>query len=61
MTTHSNILAWRIPRTEEPGTLQSIELHRLGHDGGDFTHTHYPPENCYMKSFYHIISNVPGF
>ena len=25
METHSNILAWRIPRTEEPGGLQSIE------------------------------------
>ena len=32
MTTHSNILAWRIPWTEEPGALRSIELHRLGHD-----------------------------
>ena len=26
MTTHSSILAWRIPWTEEPGGLQSIEL-----------------------------------
>ena len=26
MATHSNILAWRIPWTEEPGRLQSIEL-----------------------------------
>ena len=25
MATHSSILAWRIPRTEEPGRLQSIE------------------------------------
>ena len=25
MTTHSSILAWRIPRTEEPGRLQSME------------------------------------
>ena len=32
MTTHSSILAWRIPWTEEPGRLQSIELQRLGHD-----------------------------
>ena len=24
MTTHSSILAWRIPRTEEPGKLQSM-------------------------------------
>ena len=26
MTTHSSIVAWRIPRTEEPGWLQSMEL-----------------------------------
>ena len=32
MTTHSSILAWRIPRTEEPGGLQSIGLQRVGHN-----------------------------
>ena len=32
MTTHSNILAWRIPWTEEPGGLQSIESQRVRHD-----------------------------
>ena len=31
-TTHSSILAWRIPWTEEPGGLQSLGLHRVGHD-----------------------------
>ena len=31
MTTHSSILAWRIPWTEEPG-LQSMGLQRVGHD-----------------------------
>ena len=35
MTTHSSILAWRIPWTEEPGGLQSIGLQRIGHDGSD--------------------------
>ena len=29
--THSSILAWRIPRTEEPGGLQSMGPQRLGH------------------------------
>ena len=29
MATHSSILAWRIPRTEEPGKLQSTELQSL--------------------------------
>ena len=32
MATHSSILAWRIPRTEEPGGLQSIGLQRVGPD-----------------------------
>ena len=30
--THSSILAWRIPWTQEPGSLQSIGLQRVGHD-----------------------------
>ena len=32
MATHSNILAWTIPWTEEPGGLQSIESQRVRHD-----------------------------
>ena len=32
MATHSSILAWRIPWTEEPAGLQSIGLQRVGHD-----------------------------
>ena len=31
-TTHSSILAWKIPWTEELGRLQSIGLQRVGHD-----------------------------
>ena len=31
MATHSSILAWRIPWTEEPGRLQSIGSQRVGH------------------------------
>ena len=31
MVTHSRILAWRIPWTEEPGGLQSTGSHRVGH------------------------------
>ena len=30
--THSNIPAWRIPGTEDPGRLQSMGLQRVGHD-----------------------------
>ena len=32
MATHSSILAWRIPPTEKPDGLQSIESQRVGHD-----------------------------
>ena len=32
MTTHSSILAWRIPWTEEPGGLQSMGSKTVGHD-----------------------------
>ena len=41
MATHSNILAWRIPWTEEPGRLQSMESQRVGHARARaHTHTH---------------------
>ena len=32
MAPHFSILAWKIPRTEEPGGLQSMGLLRVGHD-----------------------------
>ena len=32
MATHSSILAWKIPWTEEPGRLQSMESQRVRHD-----------------------------
>ena len=32
MATHSSLLAWEIPRTEEPSGLQSKALQRVGHD-----------------------------
>ena len=32
MATHSSILAWRIPWTEEPGGLQTMGSQRAGHD-----------------------------
>ena len=32
MATHSSILAWKIPWTEEPGGLQSMGLQRVRHD-----------------------------
>ena len=38
MATHSSILAWRIPWTEEPGGFWSIGLQRVGYNWSNFTH-----------------------
>ena len=35
MTTHSSVLAWRIPGTGEPGGLLSMGSHRVGHNWSD--------------------------
>ena len=40
VATHSSILAWRIPWTEEPGRLQYIGSQRIGHKLRDLAHTH---------------------
>ena len=40
MATHSSILAWRIPWTEEPARLQSMGSQRVGHDRSNLVHTH---------------------
>ena len=41
IATHSCILAWKIPWTEEPGGPQPMGLQRVGHDGvTKHTHTH---------------------
>ena len=34
MATNSNLPAWRIPRTEEPGGLQFMKFQRVGHNSG---------------------------
>ena len=35
MTTHSSVLAWRVPGTQEPGILPSMGSHRVGHNWSD--------------------------
>ena len=40
MATHSSILAWRIPWTEEPAGLQSMASQRVGHDWIDLAQQH---------------------
>ena len=39
MTTHSSILAWRIPWAEEPGRLQSMGLQRVGRNRSNLAQT----------------------
>ena len=54
MATHSSILAWRIPRTEEPGKLLSMGSQRVGHDWATNTHTHthtYTPRSIIITHF----------
>ena len=40
MATNSSLVAWRIPWTEEPDGLQSIESQTVKHDWSDLAHTH---------------------
>ena len=58
IATYSNILAWRIPWTEEPGGLKSMGSQRVRHNGvtNTYTRTHtHTQQNktairtCYMK------------
>ena len=41
MATHSSILAWEIPQTEEPGGLQSMGLQRIGQNWATNIYFHY--------------------
>ena len=58
--THSSILAWRIPWTEEPGGLQSMGLHRVGHDWSDLAgmHAHTGLSNVLGATEAMLISHV---
>ena len=54
MATHSSILAWKIPRTEEPGVLRSMGLQKVRHDWvTEHTYTLY----CRTLLFIHSIYN----
>ena len=50
MATHSSILAWRIPWTEEPGGLQSIGLLGVRHDYSNYMHACMPV--CLSLTYY---------
>ena len=52
MATHSSIVAWRIPWTEEPVRLQSTGSQRGGHDWSNLhAYTHYTSHNTQLTIF----------
>ena len=53
MTTHSSILAWRIPWTEEPGRLQLMGLQRVRH----LVYIFMSHNGMYLVCFFMILSN----
>ena len=62
MATHSSILSWRIPWTEEPGRLWFIGSQRVGHDRSNLAHPinmelilDYHP----LLKFIHFLGRVP--
>ena len=61
MATHSSILAWRIPWTEDPGGLQSIGLQRVGHNWSDLAHmhSHCPIASCLgLRTFCFLVPSL---
>ena len=65
MITHSSILAWRSPWTEEPGRLQYMGLHRVGHSWATktftftlYTHTHTHTYMCIHYIYLFICKDV---
>ena len=57
LATHSSILAWKIPWTEEPGRPQSIGSQRVGHNW--VTSLHFLPSGCASQETVHITSGFP--
>ena len=49
MATHSSIVVWKIPWTEEPGRLQSMDSQRVGHTWGNSAHTYKHKQWCAGK------------
>ena len=54
MATHSTILGWKIPWTEEPSRLQCMGLQRVGHDS-DFTYSLVGFTNSFLYYYFFFI------
>ena len=61
MTTHSSVLAWRIPGTGEPGGLPSMGSHRVGHDRSDLAAFFKLSLPCPVRTTYHSVKHSPYF
>ena len=59
MATHSNVLAWRIAGTGEPGGLPSLGSHRVGHDWSDLAAAAVPPFASALPSLLHCLKSHP--
>ena len=57
MATHFSVLAWKIPRTEEPGKLQSMGLQRVRHNWSEWAHQH-AYINDYIIYYYQCNINI---
>ena len=58
MATHSRVLAWRIPWTEEPDGLQSMRSQRVRHDWSDLARTHTCAYTVQIGNWAHRCSEV---
>ena len=61
MATHSSILAWRIPWTEEPAELQSIRYQRVGHNWSDLAQMHAYEYGIAENAQVTNCSSLPGY
>ena len=59
MVTHSSVLAWQIPWTEEPGGLPSVGSHRVGHDWSDLAAKE--SVRSFFASWCFVLNSVPSF
>ena len=60
MATHSSILAWKAPQTEEPGGLQSLKSQRVGHDWSDLAQHSGLAHRLFLQYVSMEISDSPG-
>ena len=61
MATHSSILAWEVPWTEEPGGLQSTGSQTLRHDWRDFACMVYMFSQIHTTTFWNVNLNFVNY